>query len=130
MKKTTLVVIIVTLSTFVCAGVSFNKAMVYGELDKTVTVSDAMGVDFDLNDSMSIGYDTALGLMVKADGPVGILIRLGWHDTAGTSTLGVGYNWWTGGEIIKTSIGTFLDYSSTGAGTDNTSVRLNLGWGF
>ena len=130
MKKTTLVVIVVTLSTFVCANVSFNKSMVYGGLDKTVTVADAMGVDFDLNDGMSLGYDTALGLMVKADGPVGILIRLGWHDTVGTSTLGVGYNWWTGGEAIKTSIGTSLDYSSAGASTDETTVRLNLGWGF
>ena len=130
MKKTTLVVIVVTLSTFVCAGVSFNKSMVYGGLDKTVTVADAMGVAFDLNDSMSLGYDTALGLMVKADGPVGLSISLGWYDITGTSTLGVGYNWWTGGEVIKTSIGTSLDYSSAGAGTDDTTVRLNLGWGF
>ena len=129
MKKTTFLVIVVTLSTLVCAGVGFNKSMVYGDLDGTITVGDALGVDFDLNDSMSLGYDTALGLMVKADGPVGLSIRLGWHDTAG-STLGVGYNWWTGGETIKTSIGTVLDYSSSGAGSDDTTLRLNLGWGF
>ena len=118
------------LGSFVFSGVSFNKSMVYGDLDGTVTVADAMGVDFDLNDSMSFGYDTATGLLVKADGPVGISIRLGWQNTAGTSTLGVGYNWWTGGEIIKTSIATALDDSSAGAGTDETTIRLNVGWGF
>ena len=89
-----------------------------------------MGIDFDLNDSMSFGYDTATGLLVKADGPVGISIRLGWQNTAGTSTLGVGYNWWTGGEVIKTSIGTVVDYSTAGTNTDDATVRVNLGWGF
>jgi len=126
MKK---LLITILLGSFVFSGVNFNKSVVYGGLDTDVTVASAMGVDFDLNDNMSLGYDTVTGMLVKADGPVGLSIRLGFKGT-NTSTLGVGYNWWTGGETIKTSIGTFLDYSSTGAGTDNTSVRLNLGWGF
>ena len=126
MKK---ILLSLLLSSFIFSGVSFNKSVVYGGLDGTVTVADAMGVDFDLNDNMSLGYDTEAGLLVKADGPVGLSIRLGW-DNADGSTLGVGYNWWTGGEIIKTSIGTVLDYTSNGAGTDDTTIRINIGWGF
>ncbi len=128
MKKTTLVVIVITLSTFVCAGVGFNKSMVYGELDKTVTVSDAMGVDFDLNDSMSLGWDTGRGMTVDADGPQGVTIRLGYKGS--TSSIGVGYDWWSGGDAIKTTIGTSIDYSTPGGGEDATSISLNLGWGF
>ena len=127
MKKMLLLFMV---GSFVFAGVSFNKSMVYSGLDATVGVNDALGVDFDVNDNMSIGYDTVVGMMVKADGPVDLSIRLGWNNTAGSSTLGVGYNWWTGGETIKTSIGTALDYSSAGAGTDDTTVRINIGWGF
>ena len=124
------ILLIGIVGSFVFAGVSFNKAMVYGDLDGTVTVNDAMGVDFDLNDSMSLGYDTTVGMLVKADGPVGLSIRLGWNGTTNASSLGVGYNWWSGGETIKTSIGTALDYSSAGAGTDDTTIRINIGWGF
>ena len=127
MKKILLIGIV---GSFVFAGINFNKSMVYGDLDGLVTVNDAMGVDFDLNDSMSLGYDTAIGMLVKADGPVGLSIRLGWNGENNASSLGVGYNWWNGGEIIKTSIGTALDYYSTGAGTDDTTIRINITWGF
>ena len=116
------------LSSFVFSGVNFNKSIVYGGLDATVTVAQAMGVDFDLNDKMSLGYDTGVGMLVKADGPVGLSIRIGINGT-NDSTLGVGYNWWSGGETIKTSIGTVLDYTSDGA-DDDTAVRINIGWGF
>ena len=70
MKKILLIGIV---GSFVFAGVSFNKAMVYGGLDATVTVIDAMGVDFDLNDNMSLGYDSAVGLLVKQAVKVGPL---------------------------------------------------------
>ena len=129
MKK---LIMIVLLGSFVFSGVSINKSITYGGLDGTVTVMDAMGVDFDLNDGLSIGYDTgAAGLMIKTDGPVGTGIRLGWNNTTTSSTIGVEYNWWTGGENgIGTSIGTALDYTKTSAGTDNTSVSIIIGWGF
>ena len=71
------ILIILLLSSFIFCGINFNKSMVYGGLDETVTVGDAYGVDFDLNDNMSIGYDTAIGMLVKADGPVNLSIRLG-----------------------------------------------------
>ena len=122
------IMITLLLSSFVFSGVSFNKGIAYGNLDDTITVAQTMGVDFDLNDKMSLGYDSGIGMLVKADGPLGLSIRIGINGTD-DSTLGVGYNWWSGGETIKTSIGTLLDYTSDGT-NDDTTVRINIGWGF
>lgn len=122
--------IIGLVGSFIFAGVSFNKGVSYGDLDKDtgVTVSGTMGVNFDLNDSMSLGWDTRRGMTVDADGPMGVTIRLGYMGN--TSSIGAGYNWWSGGDAIKTTIGTSIDYSTSGAGTDATNISLNLGWGF
>ena len=122
------IIITLLLSSFVFSGVSFNKGIAYSNLDATIAVAQTMGVDFDLNDKMSLGYDTGIGMLVKADGPLGLSIRIGINGTD-DSTLGVGYNWWSGGETIKTSIGTVLDYTSDGT-NDETTVRINIGWGF
>ena len=125
MKK---LIMIVLLGSFVFSGVNFNKGVAYGDLDGAVSVTGSMGLNFDLNDSMSLGWDTVRGMTVDAAGPAGVGIRLGYKGTA--SSIGVGYNWWSGGDAIKTTIGTSLDYSTSGAGTDATSISLNLGWGF
>ena len=122
------IMITLLLSSFVFSGVSFNKGIAYSNLDATIAVAQTMGVDFDLNDKMSLGYDSGIGMLVKADGPLGLSIRIGINGTD-DSTLGVGYNWWSGGETIKTSIGTVLDYTSDGT-NDDTTVRINIGWGF
>lgn len=122
------IIITLLLSSFVFSGVSFNKGIAYSNLDATIAVAQTMGVDFDLNDKMSLGYDSGIGMLVKADGPLGLSIRIGINGTD-DSTLGVGYNWWSGGETIKTSIGTVLDYTSDGT-NDETTVRINIGWGF
>ena len=124
MKK---LIMIVLLGSFVFSGVNFNKGVAYGDLDGAVTVTGTMGINFDLNDSMSLGWDTGRGMTVDAAGPAGVGIRIG-YGTA--SSIGVGYNWWSGGDAIKTTIGTSLDYSTSGGGNDATSVSLNLGWGF
>ena len=131
MKKLLMVVL---LGSFVFSGISINKSIGYSGLDDTVEVSDAMGVDFDLGGGLSIGYDTGgPGLLVKTGGPAGTTLRIGWNDNAGgvgSSTLGVGYNWWSSdGDGISTSLGTSIDYTSNGT-TDATTVRINLGWGF
>ena len=125
MKKMLLLCMV---GSFVIAGVSMNKSITYGNLDGTVSVMSGMNVDFDLNDTMSIGYADALGLLVKTAGPASTEIRIGWNGTS--STLGVGYDWWTGGNSgITTTIGTALDYTSNGT-TDDTKVSIVLGWGF
>ena len=127
MKKILLIGIV---GTFVFAGVSFNKGVAYSDLDSDggVQVDGTMGINFDLNDSMSLGWDTGRGMTVDANGPQGVIIRLGYMGE--TSSIGVGYNWWSGGDAIKTTIGSSLDYSTSGSGTDATSISLNVGWGF
>jgi len=125
MKK---LIMIVLLGSFVFSGVHFNKGVSYGDLDGDVTVTGTMGISFDLNDSMSLGWDTGRGMTVDADGPKGVGIRLGYMGN--TSSIGVGYDWWSGGDVIKTTIGTSIDYSTPGGGEDATSISLNLGWGF
>ena len=125
MKK---LIMIVLLGSFVFSGVNFNKGVTYGDLDGAVTVTGTMGMNFDLNDSMSLGWDTGRGMTVDAAGPAGVGIRLGYMGD--TSSIGVGYDWWSGGDAIKTTIGTAVDYSTEGGGTDATSISLNLGWGF
>ena len=127
MKKILLIGIV---GTFVFAGVSFNKGVSYSDLDKDsgVKVAGTMGMSFDLNDTMSLGWDTGRGMTVDADGPKGVGIRLGYKGT--TSSIGVGYDWWSGGDAIKTTIGTSLDYTTSGGGDDATSISLNVGWGF
>ena len=122
-----IILLIGIIGTFVFAGVNFNKGVTYGDLDGAVTVTGTMGINFDLNDSMSLGWDTGRGMTVDAAGPAGVGIRIG-YGTA--SSIGVGYNWWSGGDAIKTTIGTSLDYTTSGGGDDATSVSLNLGWGF
>ena len=125
-----IILLIGIVGTFVFAGVNFNKGVSYSDLDKDagVTVTGTMGISFDLNDSMSLGWDTGRGMTVDADGPKGVGIRLGYKGT--TSSIGVGYNWWSGGDEIKTTIGTSIDYSTPGGGEDATSISLNVGWGF
>jgi len=127
MKK---LIMIVLLGSFVFSGVNFNKGVSYGDLDKDsgVSVAGTMGINFDLNDSMSLGWDTGRGMTVDADGPQGVTVRLGYKGS--TSSIGVGYDWWSGGDAIKTTIGTSIDYSTEGGGSDATSISLNLGWGF
>ena len=124
MKK---LIMIVLLGSFVFSGVNFNKGVTYGDLDGAVTVTGTMGINFDLNDSKSLGWDTGRGMTVDAAGPAGVGIRIG-YGTA--SSIGVGYNWWSGGDAIKTTIGTSLDYKTSGGGDDATSISLNVGWGF
>ena len=126
MKKILLIGIV---GTFVFAGVNFNKGVAYSDLDAEggITVSGTMGINFDLNDSMSLGWDTGRGMTVDANGPQDVTIRLGYMGD--TSSIGVGYDWWSGGDAIKTTIGTSIDYSTSG-GDDATSISLNVGWGF
>ena len=130
MKKFILMII---LGSFLFPGVSFNRCVTYGSFDEDgVTVTGGFGVDFDLNSGMSLGYDTQYGMLFKRkDLPGGVIFRLGIDnsDSDLVSTIGLGYNWWTGGEAIKTSIGTNLDYQKDSGNTDATTVSINIGWG-
>ena len=127
------IVFMMLISSFAFSTITFNKYTRYGNFDgDAVEVANGFGLDFDISDNMSFGYDTNYGMMVKAGNlPAGLTLRLGIREINGkTNALtGLGFDWWTGGGTIKTTIGTSLDYSKNSDG-DDTSLNINIGWGF
>ena len=125
--------IIILISSFAFSAITFNKSMAYGNITgDAVEVRNGFGLDFDINENMSFGYDTIYGMMVKAGNlPLGITFRMGIKDNAGvTSALtGLGYDWWKGSGKINTTLGTSIDYLKS-AEIDETSISINLRWGF
>ncbi len=131
------------------AGVSFHSANNYTELDGGTSVKGSFGVNYDLNENTSIGWDSELGLMMMFDAPAGVSLRLGWTagnadscvDQAGvavggigtdadcaaddTGGFGAGTNVWTDGNPAGTSIG--LGYTWWSGGSSyKTSISTNF----
>ena len=131
--KTTIITMLICSTSF--AGVGFYMGTGFnGDGDVTAPA----GFSIDLNETTTIGYDNDLGLMAGFDmpaGPVNVTMRMGWYNnntpddaTDDTGSVGVGYNWWTGGAGVKTSLGTSLDYT---LGPDGgADFRVNVGFGF
>jgi len=128
MKK---IILMIFLGSIAYSQISFNKSICFSQFEDDVVVTQAMGVDFSMNDAMSVGYDTNIGMLVKASIKDGIKYRIGYGSQNGQgATLGFEYNWSSVGEGIKTSIGTAFDYTTAGSNLEQTTVRINLGWGF
>lgn len=130
MKK---IITFLFLGSFIFSGIQFNQSTVFSNLNEEdgdgVNVNHVMGVDFDMNDNMTIGYDQMLGMLFTASGPSGLNFRIGYHAD-GVSTYGVGITWWSGGQGIESSLSTVVDYSTAGNNEEETTVRMNLNWGF
>ena len=131
------IILTMLLGSFLFPGISFNKSINFSNFDDYpaglgVVSGNAFGVDFDLNKDMSFGYDTNFGMIVKATNlPLGLILRLSISNAnnVATNTIGLGYDWWTGGETIKTNIGTNIDHSINND-TEETYLSINIGWGF
>ena len=90
-----------------------------------------MGATFDLNDQTGVGYDSALGMLMYFEAPLGVTLRLGWSETNSTSSVGMGFTWWSGGDGLKTSIGTAYDMVAANDGSTNDSnLSVVVGFGF
>ncbi len=130
MKK---LILFLLFTSYSYSAITFNKTMAYGNISgNAVEVSNGFGLDFDINDNMSFGYDTIYGMMVKAGNlPAGITFRLGIKDNDGTTSAltGLGYDWWKGTGKINTTLGTSIDYLKS-ADNEETSISINLRWGF
>lgn len=114
------------------AAVTFNIGTGFTDLDNDtgMVVGQTFGVNFDLNKTTTLGYDSELGMLGTFDVPFGAELRMGWDNNGSSYSVGLGYNWWTGGEAIKTTVGTAIDYSTAGGGNDDTAIRVNVGFGF
>ena len=125
--------ILFLLNSFAFSAITFNKTMVFGNITGDAVVANGFGLDFDINDNMSFGFDTMYGMMIKAGNlPLNINLRLGLKDSDGsTSALtGLGYDWWenkTG--RINTALGISVDYIKS-PDIEDTSLSINIKWGF
>ena len=120
MKMVKNIAIVAFAASFMFAGVGFHYANNYTSMDEGTNVATSWGVTYDLNDNTSVGWDSALGMMMYFDAPAGVTLRLGWtaattpaganDDTVAETSVGLGFTWWTGGTGLKTSISTNYDY--------------------
>ena len=160
MKMVKNIAIVAFAASFMFAGVGFHYANNYTAMDEGTNVATSWGVTYDLNDNTSVGWDSALGMMMYFDAPAGVTLRLGWtaavagfdapddgdgatdtdndgdanNDDNGfvaETSVGLGYTWWTGGTGLKTSISTAYDMvSPVGAGDDEGKLSVVVGFGF
>ena len=146
MKFVKNIAIVVCASSFMFAGIGFHMANNYGDMADGTTVASSWGVTYDLNDNTSVGWDANLGMLMMFDVPFGVSLRLGWSagfddgddgdfslaaDTAASTSVGLGYTWWTGGSGFNTSISTAYDMvSPDGGGTGDAKLSVTVGFGF
>ena len=121
------IAIVACAASFMFAGVSFHMANNYSELDAAApTVGTSYGASWDLNDTTSLGFDSARGMLMTF-GVGSTSLRMGWNGAS--TSVGLGFTWWTGGDGVNTSISTNYDMVGVGATADGT-VSMVVGFGF
>ena len=115
----------------------------YSGLDAaTPTVTESYGVSYALNGTTSVGFDSTLGMLMTF-GVGNASLRMGWTaaiaddpDTddvneavAASTSIGLGFTWWTGGDGFNTSISTNYDLIGTGADSDG-NLSMVVGFDF
>ena len=127
MKMVKNIAIVACAASFMFANVGFHMANNYSTLDAAaVTVGTSYGATFDLNDTTSVGFDSQLGMLMTF-GVGATSLRMGWD--AGTTSVGLGFTWWSGGDGLNTSISTNYDMVGTGADADG-NLSMVVGFGF
>ena len=128
MKMVKNIAIVAFAASFMFANVGFHMANNYSELDAAaVVVGTSYGATFDLNSSTSVGFDSQLGMLMTFAVPAGVSLRMGWD--AGTTSIGLGFTWWSGGDGLNTSISTNYDMVGTGDDADG-NLSMVVGFGF
>jgi len=127
MKMVKNIAIVACAASFMFAGVSFHMANNYSALDADApTVETSYGASWDLNDTTSLGFDSARGMLMTF-GVGSTSLRMGWNGAS--TSVGLGFTWWTGGDGVNTSVSTNYDMVGVGAGADGT-VSMVVGFGF
>ena len=132
------IAIVAFAASFMFAGVGFHYGNNYGNMDGGTTVATSWGATYDLNENTGLGYDSELGMMMYFQVPAGVTLRLGWDGDAddngvadaGTTAVGLGFTWWTGGTGLKTSISTAYDMVSVSGGDSEGKLSVTVGFGF
>ena len=136
MKMVKNIAIVACAASFMFAGVSFHMANNYSGLDAdTPTVGTSYGASWSLNETTSVGFDSALGMLMSF-GVGNATLRMGWDSTTDDAdvttydtSVGLGFTWWSGGDGLNTSISTNYDMVGTGTTADG-NVSMVVGFGF
>ena len=127
MKMVKNIAIVACAASFMFANVSFHMGNNYSTLDEAaVTVTSSYGASWALNGTTSVGFDSHLGMLMTF-GVGNATYRMGWDD--GTTSVGLGFTWWNGGDGLNTSISTNYDLVGTGANADG-NLSMVVGFGF
>ena len=131
MKMVKNIAIVACAASFMFANVSFHMSNNYSNLDAAAPdVATSYGASYALNGTTSVGYDSVLGMLMTF-GVGNTSLRMGWSTAAGvtTTSLGLGFTWWNGGDGFNTSISTNYDLRGTGANSDG-NLSMVVGFGF
>ena len=131
MKMVKNIALVASAASFMFANVSFHMGNNYSSLDEAdVAVTTSYGASWALNSTTSVGYDSTLGMLMTF-GVGNTSLRMGWSTAAGvtTTSLGLGFTWWNGGDGFNTSISTNYDLRGTGADSDG-NLSMVVGFGF
>jgi len=134
--KNIVAVSVVALSMAFAGGLSVSTNVNWTDLDADALGASGQTVLFGFNDNTSLGFDSQYGMLAVFNVVAGANLRLGWSDG---HTIGVGYTFWSsGGDGVKTSLSTSLNFTKTpliddGAGnitpaSDDTSLSMSLGF--
>jgi hypothetical protein len=137
MKMVKNIAIVACAASFMFANVSFHMGNNYSDLDAAApTVATSYGVSYALNGTTSVGFDSTIGMLMSFN--VGnASLRMGWDNDANddgtaddpSTSVGLGFTWWNGGDGFNTSISTNYDLMGTGASSDG-NVSMVVGFGF
>ena len=132
MKMVKNIAIVACAASFMFANVSFHMSNNYSSLDTNpVAVNTSYGASYALNESTSVGYDSILGMLMSF-GVGNTSLRMGWSTDGNgdtTTSLGLGFTWWNGGDGFNTSISTNYDLRGTGDTSDG-NLSMVVGFGF
>ena len=123
--KNIVAVSVVALSMAFAGGLSVSTNVNWTNLEAAATGATGNTVLFAFNDQTSLGIDSNYGMLAVFNVVAGANLRLGW--SAG-HTIGLGYTFWSsGGDGVKTSLSTSVNFTKTGE-EDATSLNMALGF--
>ncbi|MBV67418.1 MAG: hypothetical protein CMG26_03585 [Candidatus Marinimicrobia bacterium] len=131
MKMVKNIAIVACAASFMFANVSFHMSNNYSSLDANpIVVNTSYGASYALNGTTTVGYDSTLGMLMSF-GVGNTSLRMGWSTANNTTTtsLGLGFTWWNGGDGFNTSISTNYDLRGTGDTSDG-NLSMVVGFGF
>ena len=115
----------VALSMAFAGGLSVSTNVNWTDFETNAVGATGNTVLFAFNDQTSLGIDSNYGMLAVFNVVAGANLRLGW--SAG-HTIGLGYTFWSsGGDGVKTSLSTSVNFTKTGT-ADVTSLNMALGF--